>query len=123
MEPEGTNPLIFNCRPIDIAKIDKLNTAIHDTNWAQIISSKHISDCYKNFICYFNKLIDECIPLKRVVIPYRSVIREPWMTADLLKQSKRFNICIGGMWENREIATNISSTPNTKFYTIVQSDK
>ena len=87
-------PLVFKHRPIDIDKIGKLNTAIHNTNWAQIITKEHISDSYRSFIDFFNKVIDECIPIQKVVIPYRSVIREPWMTTDLLKQSKKTAISV-----------------------------
>ena len=91
-ESDGTSrkePLVFKHRPIDVDKIDQLNTAINNTNWAQIITNEHISDSYRSFIDYLNKLIDECIPIKKVVIPYRSVIREPCVTADLLKLSKK----------------------------------
>ena len=35
-------PQVFKHRPIDIDKIDKLNTAVLNTNWAQINTNKHI---------------------------------------------------------------------------------
>ena len=36
-------PLVYNHLLIDINKIGKLNTAMHNTNWAQIFTKEHIA--------------------------------------------------------------------------------
>ena len=46
-----------------------------------------VSDSYDCFIKYFNNILDE--QAKTIVIPHRSIIREPWVTPGLIKSSRK----------------------------------
>ena len=48
-----------------------------------------LDDCYDIFITHFKRILDECAPIKETIIPYRSLIREPWMTTGLMKSSRK----------------------------------
>ncbi len=49
----------------------------------------NVSDCYKAFISYFIDIINRHAPLLKRIIPYRLIIRPPWMTSGLMKSSNR----------------------------------
>ena len=51
-----------------------------------------MSKSYDNFIEHFGKVLDEHARVRKIVIPHTSIIREPWMTSDLLKSSSKRDI-------------------------------
>ena len=82
-------PLVFSHRPIGPVELAKLNTTISSIDWRDILTDGQVSDCYDIFITHFKRILDECAPIKETVIPYRSLIREPWMTTGLMKSSRK----------------------------------
>ena len=86
-------PLIFCHRPIDSSQLCNMTNTLNSTNWEDIIGGESdVSKSYDNFIEHFGKVLDEHVPMRKIVIPHRSIIREPWMTSDLLKSSRKRDI-------------------------------
>ena len=82
-------PLVFSHRPIGPVEFAKLNTTISSIDWRDLLTDEQVSDCYDTFITHFQRILDECAPMKETVIPYRHIIREPWMTTGLMKSSRK----------------------------------
>ena len=86
-------PLIFYHRPIDSSQICNMINILNLINWEVIIGGESdVSKSYDNFIEHFGKVLDEHVPVRQIVIPHREIIREPWMTSDLLKSSRKCDI-------------------------------
>ncbi len=85
----GRTSLVFNHRPIDSIQIDNLSEALRSTIWEGVPGNGCVSDSYDNFINHFTKILAENAPIKRTIIPHRSIIREPWITPSLIKSSRK----------------------------------
>ena len=83
------NPLIFNYRPMKCEQISKISDALKGTDWDALLHYDNVTKCYDSFIQHYQNIIEKFAPEKQVVIPYRSIIREPWMTHGLLKASRK----------------------------------
>ncbi len=57
--------------------------------WYDILPSENVSESYDKFINHFKKLLDVAIPETKTTIPYRSIIKQPWMTPGLCKCSSK----------------------------------
>ena len=88
-EVKQKKPLTFNYRPMKCEQISKISDALKETDWSSLLHHNNVSKNSDSFIQHFRNIIDNCAPEKQVVIPFRSIIREPWMTPGLLKSSKK----------------------------------
>ena len=109
-------PLTFCHRPIDSSQLCNMTNTLNSTNWEDIIGGESdVSKSYDNFIDHFGKVLDEHVPMRKIVIPHRSIIREPWMTSDLLKSSRKRDILykktIGQIKSSKEYNYQISGSP------------
>lgn len=84
-------PLVFYHRPLQQERLQCLNNAIYSTNWNTITRGLNVSDSYDAFTGKLTNLIDEHVPERMSKIPWKAVLREPWMTSGLLKSSSRCN--------------------------------
>ena len=85
-------PLIFEHRPTNTHQIDILRNELHSTVWDDIFLGGNVSECYNIFISHFQKLLDECIPIQKCIIPRRRVIKQAWLTPGLVKSSRKCQI-------------------------------
>ena len=80
-------PLVFQQRMIGPEQINNVSTDIKNTHWDQIMGHKTVNECHNAFIDRILKILNTHAPTKIISIPYRAILREPWMTAGLLKSS------------------------------------
>ncbi len=85
----GRTPLVFNHRPIGSTQIVNLSDALNATTWEDVLDKECVSENYDSFIRHFMKILDEHAPVKRIVIPHGSIIKEPWITPNLMKCSRK----------------------------------
>ena len=79
--------LVFQQRMIGPEQINKVSTDIKNTHWDQIMGHKTVNECHNAFIDRILNILNTHAPTKTISIPYRAILREPWMTAGLLKSS------------------------------------
>ena len=75
----------YNRKFTDYA-LNKIQEAITTTDWDHC-NYLSIDNACKQFIEKLNNIIDCYAPLKKVIIPHKSIIRNPWVTKGLLKSS------------------------------------
>ena len=99
-------------RPIDLTQIDNITKNLNSTNWETFFNGNvDVSESYDNFIEHFSKILDEHAPLRKAVIPASYVIRESWMTTDLLKASRKLDILY-----RKSIGKSKSDTIHSKYF-------
>ena len=82
-------PLEFKYRPLNQNSINAICVELENTDWNAILNNEQLDACYEAFLLRFNSIIDTHAPIKNVTIPYKAIIREPWMTSGLIKSSKK----------------------------------
>ena len=60
---------------------------LHETNWAEIETSRNPNVCYKIFLKKFMSLYDEYFPIKIIKLKTKD-IQSPWITTGIKKSSK-----------------------------------
>ena len=78
-------PLKITTRSMNEQNIKKLKTALEKTNWDQIVVGNTIDE---KFTAFHDTLLDQInthCPEKEITIPYRKIIREPWIIPGLIK--------------------------------------
>ena len=81
-------PLVFQQRMIGPEQINKVSTDIKNTHWDQNMGHKTVNECHNAFIDRIlnTGILNTHAPTKIISIPYMAILREPWMTAGLLKK-------------------------------------
>ena len=79
--------LTFESRPITADGISAVINKLQHIDW-NCLEHSTTDDAYNIFIQQLNNIMDVCIPNKKVVIPSRFVIRNPWMTKGLVTSSR-----------------------------------
>ena len=79
--------LAFESRPITADGISAMINKLQHIDW-NCLEHSTTDDAYNTFIQQLNNIMDVCIPKKKVVIPSRFVIRNPWMTKGLVTSSR-----------------------------------
>ena len=69
-------------------RIKQLTGALGTLSWDEIFSSDQVEECYDDFVKYLNNIVNSCAP-ENTTIRHRSIIREPWMTPELIKSSNK----------------------------------
>ena len=77
----------FESRPITADGISAMINKLQHIDW-NCLEHSTTDDAYNTFIQQLNNIMDVCIPKKKVVIPSRFVIRNPWMTKGLVTSSR-----------------------------------
>jgi len=83
-------PLIFKTRDMTNDKISKIANEIQIRNW-NYLDNLDLNHAYKHFSDELSKIIDSNAPEKSITIPYKRVIRDPWMTKGLIKCANTLN--------------------------------
>ena len=46
--------------------INNLRQQLSNINWREALEGRNPNECYTDFVNTFNKLYDECIPMKKI---------------------------------------------------------
>jgi hypothetical protein len=84
-------PLTFSHRRFNADQLDHLSNKLKAASWEAIFREGNVNDQYNKFITHFQKLLNECVPEIKTTIPYKAIIREPWMTSALCKSLRKRN--------------------------------
>ena len=84
--PEERNPLIFKTRSIKDETIEEIKHHLQNKSWDSLNEST-TNDGYNLILEEITSCLDKYAPEKTIVIPYNKIIKEPWMTAALIKSS------------------------------------
>jgi hypothetical protein len=81
-------PLTFTCRPLDDDKMYNILCTLHENDWSSL-ESLPINDAFELFNKTLLMVLDKFAPEKHVTIPYKNIIRDPWITPALLVSSNK----------------------------------
>ena len=82
-------PLTFYNRHIGAEQITKISKLLSETDWDANLHSENIDQSYQDFIATLTKALDTHAPITKTTIPFKQVIRQPWMTSGLIKCSRK----------------------------------
>ena len=83
---KNKEPLQFEQRKLTKEVIENIKADLQLLDW-DLLNDKDINDGYDFLVSSINKSLDQFAPLKKVTIPAKYVINEPWMTKGLIKSS------------------------------------
>ena len=96
--PDKRNPLVFKARKLSNESMQNISNDLGLVDWA-ILDTLDANKSYDYISEKISASLDQFSPERTVTIPYNRIIREPWMTQDLLKmgteKSKLYRKCIG----------------------------
>ena len=73
--------------------VDKLKNELKKVDWENVCNLNDVNESYINFLTTFNKIHDECIPLKKKRFQYqKNNPKSPWISFALLKCIRRKNM-------------------------------
>ena len=73
--------------------VNKLKNELKNVGWENVCNSSDVNESYTNFVNTFNKIHDECIPLKKKRFrSQKNNSRSPWISFALLKCIRRKNV-------------------------------
>ena len=81
-------PLTFTCRPLDDENIYNIQCTLHENDWSSL-DTLPINDAFEIFNKTLLMALDKFAPEKHVTIPYKNIIRDPWITPALLVSSNK----------------------------------
>ena len=85
-------------RPVDDIKLNNIQNYLNAIDW-DIMQTMTTDQSYDYFNGVLLHAMDTYIPEKTITIPYKNVLKQPWMTSALLKSSKTkdkmYRKCIG----------------------------
>ena len=91
-------PMQITCHTINESQIQQIKTTLENYDWTEMYNIVDINEAYSYFSQTLNNIINTIAPVKIKTIPYKRIIREPWMTTGLLKSSttvdKLYKLCI-----------------------------
>jgi hypothetical protein len=85
--PMKRMPQKITYRPMDDSRISNMVNYLENYNWASLDETS-VSEANDIFIKIVNDALDQFAPEKTITIPYKNILREPWMTPAMLKSSK-----------------------------------
>ena len=62
---------------------------LSETDWDANLHSENIDQSYQEFMTTLTKALDTHAPITKTTIPFKQVIRQPWMTSGLIKCSRK----------------------------------
>ena len=86
-EHKSRDPLVFKCRPLRENNINQIRLCLQNTDWS-VLETTSLHDAYNFLVSTINTALDQHAPEKTVTIPYKHIVRQPWMTPALIKSSK-----------------------------------
>ena len=73
--------------------VNKLKNELKNVDWENVCNSSDVNESYTNFVNTFNKIHDECIPLKKKRFrSQKNNSRSPWISFALLKCIRRKSV-------------------------------
>ena len=83
--PQKQPDLKTTTRKIDPDKIAAFNAELANINWLELLNHENINQNYDIFNKTLQNKLDNLAPMKTVTIPANKVIKEAWMTPELMK--------------------------------------
>ena len=80
-------PLSITSRCLNEAKMTNIANGLGNVDWTEL-HDMNVDDAFDKFTETIAKQIDICAPVKTFKIPYKQVIRQPWITPGLLKSAR-----------------------------------
>lgn len=80
-------PLSFKCRRLNETVMDEITSHLDICDWS-ILQDMNVELAYDTFMEKMTAILDHCAPERKINIPKKSVIRDPWVTLGILKSSK-----------------------------------
>jgi hypothetical protein len=84
---KSKDPLTFKHRQLNANVMEKIKSNLDGLDW-DFLYHMDIDSAYSTFSAKLKNTINHFAPEKTVVIPYKLVIRDPWVTKGMLKSSK-----------------------------------
>ena len=75
-------------RPMSESNIENMLLLLREENW-QILEFGSLDNAYNVFLSRLNAIIEQCAPLKTIIIPPSKVRKEPWFTKGLMQSAKK----------------------------------
>ena len=81
-------PLTFYTRKLTDAKLQTIQNELSLLNWDILLDHKNVDDSYETFLQQMNQVLDKYAPLKLVKIPQKQIIKNPWVTKEIIKSAR-----------------------------------
>ena len=81
------DPLTFKYRQLNHPALCKIQSSLVDIDWDELYHM-NVDDAYNSFSDQLQQTIDKFAPEKSACIPYKCIIRDPWVTKGILRSSK-----------------------------------
>ena len=82
--------IVMKKRSINTATINDISSTLHNIDW-QYLDNMTTKEAYTDFSHTLNDTIDHIAPERIIKIPSKRIIRDPWMTRDLIISSRTLN--------------------------------
>jgi hypothetical protein len=89
-QSSNTNKFVFK-RKHSNANVDKFRKKLSEVKWEESLHNNNANDDFNKFTNIFEKLYDECIPLKKCTANRRKEPMSPWITKGILKSINKKN--------------------------------
>ena len=89
VKTQTREPLTFYNRHIGAEQITKISKLLSETDWDANLHSENIDQSYQDCMATLTKALDTHAPITKTTIPFKQVIRQPWMTSGLIKCSRK----------------------------------
>jgi hypothetical protein len=87
---QNKEPLIFRHRQLNDTAIQNISYSLDSTDWSYL-HGLNIDQAFCSFSDKLNDAIDNFAPEKTVTIPFKLIIRDPWVTKGILKSSRHLD--------------------------------
>ena len=91
LKPTNTkDPLKFKCRPMNDNNVARINEYLNNMNWTNL-ETLDTNQGFEVFMSSITDAINLFAPEKTITITPKNILRNPWMTPDLVKDSHKLN--------------------------------
>ena len=98
------NSLTFDTKKLDENFLPDIKNEL-TINWNQFLLGKDVNESYQLFHTKLTSTLNKFTEEKKIKIPYKKIIKEPWLTKGIIKSNKK-QLCLYNEWLQNKTAEN-----------------
>jgi hypothetical protein len=87
---KNRDPLIFKHRQVNANVLHNITNVLSETDWTHLLDV-NVNQAFLNFSDKLSDTMNYFAPEKIIKIPYKFVIRDPWVTKGIMKSSNKLD--------------------------------
>ena len=80
--------LTFEMKKLDKKSLPEIKKEL-SCNWDQLLIGKEVNKSYQLFHSKLTQTLDKFTEIKKIKIPYKKIIKEPWLTKGIMNSNKK----------------------------------